>query len=161
MQSRTGTDAPGLPKTRTGIPALPFCHRTLKTPVPKPGYPKQFKHLGHYARARRIDLRLGQRAAAAQIGVACDTLRNWESGRSEPEVRFLPALIEFLGHDPFPMPQTAGQAIRYKRLALGMSQQRLANLARVDEATVRRLEADRPQMAPQSYKAVQEVLGSC
>lgn len=145
------------PRSRT--PALPFCHRTLKAAVPKPGYPKQFSHLGHHVRARRIDLGLQLEPAASRMGVASDTLRNWESGRTEPEVRFLPALIEFLGYDPLPLPKTAGQAIRKARLSFGLSLKGVAARARVDEASVRRLEADTTGMARRVRYAVRMALG--
>jgi hypothetical protein len=36
-----------------------------------------------------------------EIGVTANTLCNWETGRNEPEVRFFPALIQFLGYDLF------------------------------------------------------------
>jgi transcriptional regulator with XRE-family HTH domain len=130
----------------------------LKSAVPKLGYPKQFNRLGDHVRARRFDLGLDQKSAARAIGVASDTLRNWEEGRTEPEVRFFPALIRFLGYDPLPEPHTRGQAIRRRRLVLGMSQERLADLAGVDEATVGRLEADTPHMARRSFETVQAVL---
>jgi transcriptional regulator with XRE-family HTH domain len=138
---------------------LPFCHRTLEAPTPKPGYPKHLKRLGDHVRARRVDLGLQQKAAANQIGVAYDTLRNWESGRTEPEVRFLPALIQFLGYDPFPVPNTRGKAIRRRRLVLGMSQERLADLTAVDEGTIARLEADSPPVGSRSCRAVCGFLG--
>jgi len=104
-------------------------------------------------------LGLQQKAAANEIGVAHDTLRNWESGRSEPGVSFLPALIQFLGYDPLPEPRTPGAAIRRRRRLLGMSQERLACLAGVDEATVTRLEADTPRMAGRSIRTVRDFLG--
>lgn len=128
-------------------------------PVPKPGYPKDFKHLGHHVRARRLDLGLDQRAVAKEIGVARDTLRSWEKGRTEPEVRFLPALIAFVDHNPLPILGTWGQAIRRRRLSLGLSQRRLAVMAGVDEASVRRLESDTKGMARRVRQAVDKILG--
>jgi transcriptional regulator with XRE-family HTH domain len=110
-------------------------------------------------RARRIDLRLDLKSAATEIGVARDTLRNWEKGRTEPEVRFLPALIEFLGYDPLPVPNTTGQAIPRARLSFGLSLKGVADRARVDEASVRRLEADTKGMARRVRQAVRAVLG--
>ncbi len=88
-----------------------------------------------------------------------DTLRNWEKGRTEPEVRFLPALIAFVDHNPLPRPRTCGQAIRRRRLSLGLSQKRLAALAGVDEASVSRLEAETKGMARRVRQAVRAILG--
>jgi transcriptional regulator with XRE-family HTH domain len=77
-------------------------------------------------------LGLNQKAVAWEMGVATDTLKNWEKGRTEPEVRFLPALIAFVDHNPLPRPDTCAQALRRRRLSLGLSQERLAVLAGVD-----------------------------
>jgi transcriptional regulator with XRE-family HTH domain len=103
-------------------------------------------------------LGLDQRTVARAVGVAADTLRNWEKGRTEPEVRFLPALIAFVDHNPLPRPDTCGQALRRRRMSLGLSQERLAALARVDEGSVRRLEADTKGMARRVLQAVRTVL---
>jgi len=138
---------------------LPFCHRILKAPTPRHGYPKQFKHLGDHLVARRIDLGLLQKEVATLVGVSTGTLRGWESGRTEPEVKYFPGLIQFLGRNPLPDPQTPGQAIRTKRLSLGLSQAGLGMLAGVDEGSVRRLQADTKGMARRVGLAVRTRLG--
>lgn len=94
------------------------------------------------------------------LGAENDTVRNWEKRRTEPEVRFLPAVIAFLGYNPLPRPDTNGHALRRRRLSLGLSQERLATLAEVDEASVRRLEADTKGMARRVREAVRTVFGT-
>lgn len=69
-------------------------------PTPKPCYPKQRKHLGDHLRAKRIDLGLLRKEIAVRIGVDTATVTNWELGHTDPEERFIPALIRFLGHNP-------------------------------------------------------------
>jgi transcriptional regulator with XRE-family HTH domain len=69
----------------------------LVAPALKPGYPKQFNHLGDQLRARRIDLGLLQREVAELIGVTTLTITNWELGRTKPGARSLPGLLRFLG----------------------------------------------------------------
>jgi transcriptional regulator with XRE-family HTH domain len=133
---------------------LPFCHRTLIGTIPRPGYPKQFKYLGDHIRARRLNLGLRQMDVAMRIGAQKDTIRNWEMGRTEPEVRFIPAVMQFLGYDPISTPYTSGQDIRGSRLRLGLSQKRLAALAGVDEGSVRRAESDTKRMAHRVQQAV-------
>jgi hypothetical protein len=32
------------------------------------------------------------------------TVHNWEIGRAQPALRYVPRLIDFLGYDPFPRP---------------------------------------------------------
>ncbi len=46
-----------------------------------------------------------QKAVATRIGVTAGTVYNWENGRTEPEGRFFPPLIEFIGYNPLPTPR--------------------------------------------------------
>lgn len=87
------------------------------------------------------------------------TIRNWEKGWTQIDVRFYPAIIEFLGYNPLPEARTLGEAVRRQRLALGLTQEGLANHASVDPATVSRLEADRPRTAKRPTMAVLQTLG--
>jgi len=57
---------------------------TLEEPAPRPGYPKQIKHLGHEIKIRRLDLGLLQREVAERIGVSKETVTNWGLGHSRP-----------------------------------------------------------------------------
>ena len=126
----------------------------LRCPKPKRGYPLTLISIADHLRKRRLDLALTQKDAAAQLGVDPDTVRNWEQARTEVEVRFYPALIQFLGYNPLPEARTRGQAIRRARVSQGLSKERLATLAGLDEGTVRRLEADTPRMGRRPTKAV-------
>ena len=49
--------------------------------------------------------------------------------------RYYPATISFIGHAPFPHPETEGDELRYARLARGMTAQQAADECGVDEAT--------------------------
>jgi transcriptional regulator with XRE-family HTH domain len=138
---------------------LPFCQWTITAPIGKPGYPKHIKHLGDQIRARRIELGLPQHDVADRLGVERDTLRNWEKGRTMPEVKFLPAIIAFLGYNPLSEARTSGKQVRRVRLALGLSQLQLAHRAGVDPATVQRLETDTKGMARRSAARVYDALG--
>jgi transcriptional regulator with XRE-family HTH domain len=64
------------------------------------------KTLGDHLRKKRLDLGLLQREAALQLGVDVKTVTNWERQRTEPKIRFLPAIFRFLGSDPRPLPAT-------------------------------------------------------
>jgi len=118
----------------------------LRCPKPKRDYPLTILSIADHLRKRRLDLGLTQKDAAAQLDVDPDTVRNWEQARTEVEVRFYTALIQFLGYNPLPEGRTRGQAIHRARLSQGLSQEHLASLAGVDKGTVRRLEADTPRM---------------
>ena len=82
------------------IPALPFCHVSLKGPKPSPSaYPKILKTLGDHIRKKRLDLGLLQKEVAERIGVGKTTIYNWEKNRTTPASRFRRRIIQFLGYD--------------------------------------------------------------
>jgi transcriptional regulator with XRE-family HTH domain len=126
----------------------------LTVPKPIPGYPATLDHIGHHLRRRRLDLGLCQKEAAHRLGVHPGGLGNWEHGRTTPADRFMPTVIRFLGYNPSPRPITMGQRVAFARAARGWSRKRLAVIASVDEATVRRIEDDTRHLARRPVLAV-------
>ncbi|MBI2369480.1 MAG: helix-turn-helix transcriptional regulator, partial [Deltaproteobacteria bacterium] len=63
--------------------------------------------MGDHLRKRRLDLRLLQRQVAPRLGAAEATITSWETNQATPSVRFLPAIIRFLGYDPRPLSATS------------------------------------------------------
>ena len=53
------------------------------------------------------------------------TICNWELGLTEPKVRFIPKIIEFLGYNPLPSARTLAEQIIRGRKTLGLSQKQL------------------------------------
>ena len=126
--------------------ALPFCHLELRAARRKPArYPKQINSLGDHIRARRLDLNLLQNQVADQIGVHELTITNWELNVTVPEVRYVPAIIQFLGYDPLPPTMCFRERLAAARRRLGLSQRRMAAKLGVDMATPMGWEAERPQ----------------
>lgn len=68
-----------------------------------------------------------------------------------PVVHFIPRIIGFIGHDPFPPPTTAGEATTAKRRSLVLSGKALAMQLGVDEWTISKIEGSglvsRPKVA--------------
>jgi transcriptional regulator with XRE-family HTH domain len=64
------------------------------------GYPENPQTLAEHLRRRRMDLGITEKEAARRFGANQASLINWEKGRTEPAVRFLPRIIAFLGFDP-------------------------------------------------------------
>ncbi len=92
--------------------------------------------LGDHIRRRWLMLAITQEEAATRLGVNAWTVHNWETGQRNPEIRFIPALVEFLGYDPEPADQgtLAGRLVA-KRRALGLSQREAARSLAIDPGT--------------------------
>ncbi|MEW6417217.1 MAG: helix-turn-helix transcriptional regulator [Nitrospirota bacterium] len=95
--------------------------------IPPKGYPVDPKHIGEHIRKRRLDLGLLQLEVAKMIGVTESTVWNWEHG-TEPELKHIPKIIEFLGYAPFECPQDPVGRLRYFKLVNGLSYERLGQL---------------------------------
>ncbi len=117
------------------------------------------QQLGRSPQARRLDLGLTQGEVAAKLAEDAESIRNWESGRTNPAIRHYPLLIAFLGNDRFPEPPSTGNAIRRERERRGWSRRKFANLTGVDEASVRRPEVARTGVSPRVVQAIHDVFG--
>lgn len=91
--------------------------------LPK-GYIFSPETIGEHIRKRRLDLGLLQIEVARVIGVTESTVWNWEHG-TEPELRHMPKIIEFLGYVPFECPDDPVRKLRYFKRANGLSYERL------------------------------------
>ncbi len=68
------------------------------------------------------------------------TVLNWETGQHEPPIRSMPAVLGFLGYDPFPVPSTIGERLLQERREHGWSIREAALHLGVDPTTWRRWE---------------------
>ena len=87
-----------------------------------------------------MDIGLQQKELADILGVSPWTLRLWEAGRTKPEVRYWPAIIEFLGYDPVEEPETFAELLLAARRRLGYSHRKLAAVLGLDPGTVSKWE---------------------
>jgi len=123
---------------------LPFCHAELRVSKPKPAYyPKRINTLGDHIRTRRLDLNFLQKQVADQIGVHEQTITGWERNATVPEIRYMPAIIGFLGYDPLPPAVSLPERLAVVRRGLGLSQRKMAEKLGVDPATLAGWEARR------------------
>jgi DNA-binding XRE family transcriptional regulator len=81
-----------------------------------------------------------QREVAGQFGVCEQCVFNWEGNTSQPEVRYMPAIIRFLGYNPLPSAKTLGERLVRHRTTLGSSQKEAAQEVGVDQGTLARWE---------------------
>ena len=120
---------------------MPISQLTLRAAKPKPhGYPNQAITLGEHLRKRRLDLGLLQRELAVKLGAHKASVLNWELGRNDPELRFMPAILAFLGFDPRPAPNWVGARLVRHREVKGWTQNQLASALGVDPTTLSRWE---------------------
>jgi DNA-binding XRE family transcriptional regulator len=81
---------------------LPFCGFDVTDSKPmSSAYPKNIETVGDHLRARRVEQELKQLDVSHLIGVSEATITNWENNLTVPETRYLPAIIRFLGYNPF------------------------------------------------------------
>jgi transcriptional regulator with XRE-family HTH domain len=138
---------------------LPFCHAELRAPKPKREYyPKEINTLGDYVRSRRLDLNLLQKQVAELIGVFASTICNWESNASLPAIRYIPAILDFLGYDPFPPAKTFVERLTTARKVLGISQRAMALSLGVDPATLQSWEAEQHHPTAKNLELIEQFL---
>jgi DNA-binding XRE family transcriptional regulator len=82
-------------------------------------------------------LGLLQKEVAKQIGVSKETIYNWETNRTVPEIRMVPQIIGFLGYVPYRACAVLGERFAMVRQAHGFSRKELARKTGIDEGTLR------------------------
>jgi len=138
---------------------LPFCHAELRAPKPKSEqYPNEINTLCDHLRTRRVDLKLLQKQVAEQIGVEGATITNWERNASTPLIRYMPAIVRFLGYDPLPPAASLPERLVAARRELGLTQRRMAEQLGVDPGTLRDWEAGRHHPTGRSLNLITRAL---
>lgn len=101
-----------------------------------------------------------QKELAVLIDVSIETIYGWERGYHNPEIRFLPSLIQFLGYDPkYLCTATIAEHLKAKRRELGWSQRITAKHLGVDPSTILRWESEGTIMIIKHRKLVASFLG--
>ncbi|MGH9722809.1 MAG: hypothetical protein ACRD8O_21585 [Bryobacteraceae bacterium] len=80
--------------------------------------PTQPQTAGDHIR-RRLTLKMLQREVSEQLGADETCIYNWERNAAEPEIRYKPWIIEFLGYNPLPEAKTPGEQLVRQRTTLG------------------------------------------
>ncbi len=158
----SGTPGEGCRICFSGIPALPFCHVSIRgeRPLPK-AYPKELQTVGDHIRRKRLDLKLCQYEVANIVEVSRTTVFNWERNYSSPKLQHIPKVIKFLGYAPSDGEQkTLGEKIVYYRWLKGMTQKELARQIGVDPTTLARWERGEKKPALNYQKHIYEYFKS-
>ena len=94
--------------------------------------------IGEKLRNRRLELNLFQKEVAEILNITVDTITNWENNRYQPQIRYAPKVIEFLGYNPYGQTHNSvGERIKKYRHDYGLSYKRMGILLTVDASTIR------------------------
>ena len=116
------------------LPIFPGVRIRLKALIPKP-YAENPQTVGEHIKRQRMLRRLTQKQTAVVLGVSQYTIIDWEKGRSDAPVRCGPAILAFLGYDPFSKPETLGHRMLSLRRRMGWSIREAAHRLGVDPGT--------------------------
>lgn len=92
--------------------------------------------LGQMLRQHRRVQEFTLEDAARSLRVSPWTLMSWEHDRRIPTARYYPALIGFLGREPWPVLSTFAEKLRVARLKLGLSQRQAAVVMQVSPDSI-------------------------
>ncbi len=96
--------------------------------------------MGDHVRRKRLKMGLMQKEVATPLGVNPRTILNWEKGHTAPPMVSIPAIVQFLGYDPFLKSKTLSQHLLAKRREMGWSITEAARVLGVDPTTWRNWE---------------------
>jgi transcriptional regulator with XRE-family HTH domain len=120
--------------------------------------------LGERLRAARRRLGLSHFDLAQQLGVDPTTLRNWEVGRRNPPVRYLPRIHRVIGSETVdPAAPFSERLLAYRRTH-GLRQRDLGRLLGVDQREISEWERGVPPATSTNREVIRRVrrlLGEC
>jgi transcriptional regulator with XRE-family HTH domain len=99
-----------------------------------------------------------QREVAERLGIDHCTVTNWELNRTEPALRFLPAILVFLGYPLWDVSGSLSDRLRAFRREHGLSQAALAKLLEIDPGTLSRWERGRRVPTGRYARAVEGLM---
>ena len=114
--------------------------------------------LGRQLQVRRQVLGHRQMDAAAVVGVDPKTWMWWEQDTRQPYVHQYPAIISYLGYEPWREPVKLGDCLLAVRRRRGLSIKRASELTGVDEGTFGRWESGKWEPQPRSLDCIRRFL---
>ena len=135
---------------------MPFTPWTLRHQI-APTEPDESTTLDQLLVGRRLALGLEKKFVATRLAVNEWTYLNWESGRTTPEIRYMPRIIDFLGFDPHPAPIDLPDRLNAIRRNLGLSVKRLSAVLGVDESVVTRWERGRGGPTANQWRVIRSL----
>ena len=122
--------------------------------------PVEPKTIGDHIRRKRLAMKLLQKDVAERIGVKQTSMYIWEGNHATPELRYMPAIIEFLGCNPLPPATNWAERLVRHRTTLGLTQGESARRIGVDPSTLARWERGERQPTGALLKRAERFLGT-
>lgn len=114
--------------------------------------------IGEHIRKVRIEKELSQIALSKILGVTEDSITFWENGRSQPQVRYYPAIFSFLGYYPFEHEANSITGkLKQVRYYNGWTCKEFAKVLGVDVATVTRWEHRKSVAHPKVHSTIMQL----
>jgi transcriptional regulator with XRE-family HTH domain len=120
--------------------------------------PPELNTVGGHIRRKRLDLKMLRREVAEQFGVGETSVFKWEANTSRPDLKYMPAVIRFLGYNPLPEGDTLGERLVRHRTSLGMTRGEAAQRLGVDSGTLARWERGERDLASWSLERAERFL---
>lgn len=158
LQAQRPLSSPAIPHGQGCVAFLPFTRVSLKSLIPKE-CDFEPQTLGDHVRKKRLKMGLMQKEAAELLGVNTWTVLNWEKGHTDPPIVVIPAILSFLGYDPFPKPKKLAQRLLAKRREMGWSIKQAANVVGVDPDTWRKWEGGKTILYRKHRARIAQLLG--
>lgn len=115
--------------------------------------------IGAHLRRRRQELGCNRAEASELLGIDPKTLMWWERDERPPIVSAFPAIIQFLGFEPWRAPRRLAEALLAERRRQGLEVRKAASGIGVDEGTWRRWESGEWKPTRRSLPALDRLLG--
>ena len=120
--------------------------------------PTELNTIGDHIRRRRLEQKMLQKELGELIGLTENSVNNWEANTSTPEVRYMPAIIEFLGYNPLAPANTVAEKLVRQRTTQGLTQKQAAELLAIDQGTLARWERGEREPADKFLERVKQFL---
>jgi len=92
------------------------------------------------------------------LKVTTETVTNWELNHTEPEISYIPRIIEFIGYCPYIPTHSPIARLGLIRQALGLSYRALAKKVGVDESSLIRYARGKGKPARKPLAKIQAFL---
>ena len=140
--------------------ALPFWKMTVIHWIPLTTIVlDETSSIGLNIKKKRLELKLRQEDVAQILHTTDDSVRFWETGRTQPQMQVVPRIIKFLGYNPFKVEtKTLAGRVKNYRLLNGLNHEKMAKLLGVDPATVSTWETGKFKPDWQNLNRLNEML---